>query len=380
MVWEDRRPLEGVLTQRRRAAWGHLAASLVTLAVIVPIVIHLLVGRPLAQLRRDLEQMEKGYWGDVRVRGTSPEIRWLARRFAHLGQELRQIVEQLVEAERRAFGSPRSAAEAGSGPSKVAMSLQSPGSVPVIDTEELRDIATCLESERGDESERRALAGEVWGSLRRGIESLDDWPLRKRLENAALRVLEPIPFRALEQRIESLAGPLEQQLETREEELRSALAVHDVPVLEIQSRVKHAASVWRKMQDKHLRLDQVQDLIALRAIVPTESDCYSALKVVHTRWAPEYGRFNDYVARPKTNGYRSLHTCVRSPDGVVFEVQIRSVSMHRTAETGTAAHWFYKSAPSPPDDPPPRPWQRAFERFIRPSGHTSTNRPRKEPR
>jgi GTP pyrophosphokinase len=95
----------------------------------------------------------------------------------------------------------------------------------------------------------------------------------------------------------------------------------------------------------------VHDLVALRIVVPTESDCYHGLGAVHQLFAPIVGRFKDYVVRPKSNGYRSLHSSVRDAEGAIFEVQIRSIAMHRHAEQGCAAHVAYKHATRIPADP-----------------------------
>jgi GTP pyrophosphokinase len=115
-----------------------------------------------------------------------------------------------------------------------------------------------------------------------------------------------------------------------------------IPCLSIFNRVKHTAGVWRKMQDKGLNLDEIHDLYAFRVIVPTESDCYAALGSLHQAFKPVVGRFKDYIAHPKKNGYQSLHTCVKPEKGPVFEIQIRSVAMHQHSEKGVAAHWIYK--------------------------------------
>jgi len=115
------------------------------------------------------------------------------------------------------------------------------------------------------------------------------------------------------------------------------------------------------MLDRNLSFDQVHDLVALRVIVPTDADCYHALELVHDLYAPTVDRFKDYVAPPKSNGNRSLHTSVRDPDGAVFEVQIRSVSMRRHAEQGPAAHADYQDATwVSPKQPRVAPWKRLF--------------------
>jgi GTP pyrophosphokinase len=139
------------------------------------------------------------------------------------------------------------------------------------------------------------------------------------------------------------------------------LVDRNVPIVEIRHRVKHPAGLWKKMRQKNLTFDQVHDLVALRIVVPTEADCYHALGVVHDLYAPIVGRFKDYIVQPKSNGYRSLHASVRDAHRAVFEVQIRSLAMHRHAERGPATHADYKDATRIPADPGRRaPWKRLF--------------------
>jgi GTP pyrophosphokinase len=102
------------------------------------------------------------------------------------------------------------------------------------------------------------------------------------------------------------------------------------------------------MRSKGLALEQILDIVAFRIVVPTEQACYDVLHAVHERFEPLLLRFKDYIAHPKKNGYRSLHTCVKAPDGVIFEIQIRTPEMHDQAEGGSAAHWRYSARPSGP--------------------------------
>ena len=112
----------------------------------------------------------------------------------------------------------------------------------------------------------------------------------------------------------------------------------------MSGREKHPYSIWRKMQERHISFEQLSDVMAFRAIVPTEEDCYRALGILHRRWPMVPGRFKDYISTPKRNGYRSLHTSVIHADNTRIEVQIRTAEMHAEAEYGLAAHWAYKQA------------------------------------
>ena len=182
-------------------------------------------------------------------------------------------------------------------------------------------------------------------------ESLDIYsPLANRLGVFQLKwELEDMSFRFLESELyKRIAGMLDEKRLEREHYIRRAIEVltRELEAAgvkgEIYGRPKHIYSIWNKMRTKSLDFSQVYDVRALRVIVPSVKDCYTALGVVHNLWQPIPKEFDDYISRPKGNLYQSLHTAVIGPDGKTVEVQIRTEEMHRHAEFGVAAHWRYK--------------------------------------
>ena len=139
------------------------------------------------------------------------------------------------------------------------------------------------------------------------------------------------------------------RLKTAMRRIESAVTAAGIKC-ESSGRRKHIYSIYRKLNIKKVGLNEIYDLVAIRVIVDTVKDCYGALGIIHSLWRPFPGRFKDYIAMPKTNMYRSLHTTLFSDLGMPFEVQIRTQEMHRMAEYGIAAHWMYKEGRSTQDD------------------------------
>jgi (p)ppGpp synthetase, RelA/SpoT family len=169
------------------------------------------------------------------------------------------------------------------------------------------------------------------------------WQLKWEIEDLAFRFLEPETYRSIARRLEEKRVEREAFIAEAVARMRDALAAAGIRA-EVSGRPKHIYSIWNKMRLKGLDFSQLYDLRALRVIVDDVRDCYSALSQVHALWTPLTEEFDDYISRPKPNGYRSLHTVVRDADGRPFEVQIRTHEMHRFAEYGMAAHWRYKEA------------------------------------
>ncbi len=200
---------------------------------------------------------------------------------------------------------------------------------------DLRDAAT-FPPER-----RRQLARETREVYAPLANRLGIWHLKWELEDLAFRHLEPDEYRRIAAQLNERRADRERYIEDLRAELSRALAEARVEA-EVTGRPKHIFSIWRKMQRKRLGFEQVLDVRAVRILTGTVADCYAALGVVHGRWTYLPGEFDDYIATPKENDYRSLHTAVIGPGGLPVEVQIRTREMHEHAELGVAAHWRYK--------------------------------------
>ncbi len=194
---------------------------------------------------------------------------------------------------------------------------------------------------------RRALAietREIYAAL---ASRLGVWQLKWELEDLAFRYLEPETYASIAQLLHEKRGEREAFIAKVTGLLRTELETAGIEA-EISGRPKHIYSIWRKMQRKDRGLDSLYDIRAVRVLVGDITNCYAALGVVHNLWSYLPGEFDDYIANPKDNDYRSLHTAVIGPEGKTLEVQIRSEDMHRQAELGIAAHWRYKEGGGAP--------------------------------
>ena len=188
-----------------------------------------------------------------------------------------------------------------------------------------------------------ALADESLQVLAPLANRLGIWQIKWELEDLSFRFLEPETYREVARLLDETRAEREQSMLRLREEVERALRAQGVQA-QVQGRPKHIYSIVKKMRGKALRFEQIFDLRALRVVVPTIADCYTALSLVHTQFQPVVEEFDDYIARPKSNGYQSLHTVVRDAQGRAIEIQIRTVEMHEHAEHGVAAHWAYKEA------------------------------------
>src|SRR5713226_5928893 len=172
------------------------------------------------------------------------------------------------------------------------------------------------------------------------------WQLKWELEDLSFRYLEPEVYKRIAQMLDERRVERQQYIARTIATLARELEEVGVKA-EITGRPKHIYSIWNKMRSKSLDFSEVHDVRAVRIIVPSVKDCYTALGVVHNLWQPIPKEFDDYISRPKGNLYQSLHTAVIGPQGKTLEVQIRTEEMHRQAEFGVAAHWRYKEPGKP---------------------------------
>jgi GTP pyrophosphokinase len=189
----------------------------------------------------------------------------------------------------------------------------------------------------------KALARESMQVFAPLANRLGIWQIKWELEDLSFRFLMPDAYRDIAKSLHEKRLEREQHIEQVRLHLLAALQEVGIKA-QVQGRPKHLYSIWKKMQGKNLSIDKVFDIRALRVIVDDVPACYAALSRVHEVWQPLPDEFSDYIAKPKPNGYQSLHTIVRDEQGRPIEIQIRTQAMHDHAESGVAAHWAYKEA------------------------------------
>lgn len=206
-------------------------------------------------------------------------------------------------------------------------------------------IATLREVKNADEETRVAVAKEISNIYAPLANRLGIGQLKWELEDLSFRYLHPDTYK-------QIAKLLDEKRVDREKYIVDFVAILEEKLksegldAEVYGRPKHIYSIWRKMQKKHLNFTELYDVRAVRVIVKRLQDCYSALGVIHTCFHHIPKEFDDYIANPKPNGYKSIHTVVIGPQGKTVEIQIRTADMHKDAELGVAAHWKYKEGGS----------------------------------
>jgi GTP diphosphokinase / guanosine-3',5'-bis(diphosphate) 3'-diphosphatase len=189
---------------------------------------------------------------------------------------------------------------------------------------------------------RRAIARETLDIYAPIAERLGLYNMKLELEDLGFKALYPSRYRVLERALRRARGNQKEFLKKIEQQLKAALVKADISA-QVLTREKHLYSIYRKMRRKRAPLNEIVDVYGIRVVVDRPDTCYRALGAVHAVFKPMPGRFKDYIAIPRVNGYQSLHTTLFGPNGVPIEAQIRTSDMHRVAEAGIAAHWKYKA-------------------------------------
>ena len=355
-VWKDGSRFKAEVKQRWVLWLLDIGVTVLCILISLQITYQYLIARPLRHLMKSIHHMEMGYWEGLEIPQGAWEMQWLAYRFQNLGSKLEETMKRLVDAERLALidshPNPHIRQEA------IAMdntaSNDTPTSSKAIDSPEnqitqramrldyLMEKCRFLESQTPVDPTAQISAREVWEQDVMEAERLCEIGLKCRLENVAFRILNPDAYEQLSRELAAITALRRGWVKERRKEIRKVLEKHQLSCLEIEHRIKPVGSVWRKIQAKGLTIEQIHDIFAFRIIVREEHDCYLTLDAIHQYYKPKLLRFKDYIADPKANGYQSIHTSVQDASNFVFEVQIRTEKMHRQAEGGMAAHWYYK--------------------------------------
>lgn len=300
------------------------------------------VARILADLQLDTTTVVSGLLHDI-VEDTDITIEDVAREF---GSEIAQIVDGLT----KIANLPLSSREERQVENyrKLLLSIAKDARVILIKlADRLHNMRTLdyLAPEK-----RRRIAQETRDLYAPLAHRFGMAKVRWELEDLAFKYLEPDAYKTLAKLVAAKRGEREQLIAQMREPLEKRLTDAGIADVDVTGRPKHLWSIYKKMQQRDRPYEDIYDLLAIRVIVPNVLECYHALGVIHDGWTPVQERIKDYIAQPKSNGYQSLHTTVFGPGRQLFEIQIRTRDMHRTADFGIAAHWLYKESSRSADD------------------------------
>jgi GTP diphosphokinase / guanosine-3',5'-bis(diphosphate) 3'-diphosphatase len=295
----------------------------------------------LAELHLDTISIAAGLVHDT-VEDTTTSLDELAAEF---GSEIAKIVDGVTKIGKVQFRSTTE--QQVENYRKLLLSMAQDARVIVIKLADRLHNMRTLDPLRPDKRRRIALeTREIYAPL---AHRLGMAQVRWELEDLSFKHLEPDAYRELAKKIADRRTEREEQIEVLRAPLEMELRNAGIPV-DVYGRPKHLWSIHRKMQQRGRPYEEIYDLMAIRVVTDTVANCYHALGVIHNKWTPLQERFHDYIATPKSNMYRSLHTTIFGPGGRLYEIQIRTREMHRTAEYGIAAHWRYKEGERRPTD------------------------------
>jgi GTP diphosphokinase / guanosine-3',5'-bis(diphosphate) 3'-diphosphatase len=301
------------------------------------------VAKLCAQLHLDDQTVAAALLHDV-VEDTGVELDDLRSEF---GDEIAQLVEGVTKLTRIQFQT-REQAQAENYRKMIVAMADDPRVIPIKLADRLHNMRTIehLPKQKQVQTSKETL--DVYAPLahRLGIHAIK-WEL----EDRAFETLHPRKYEEIKTLVADRRADRESHVQQAAEQLQTELEKVDIPA-QISARAKHFYSIYEKMAKKGREFNEIYDLTAMRVVVERTGeegtrDCYGALGLIHALWKPMPGRFKDFVAMPKFNGYRSLHTTVIGPEGRPLEIQIRTRDMHETAELGIAAHWAYKHGRAP---------------------------------
>jgi GTP diphosphokinase / guanosine-3',5'-bis(diphosphate) 3'-diphosphatase len=303
-----------------------------------PFITHPLgVAKICAELRLDEQTIAAALLHDV-VEDTATELSAVSEEF---GEEIAQLVDGVTKLTRVQFQS-REQAEAENYRKMVVAMAGDKRVILVKLADRLHNLRTIEYLGKQKQVQKAKEALEVYAPLahRLGIHKMK-WEL----EDLAFQTLHPRKYEEIKAMVAERRADRERHVDEAAEVLRRELEKMDIPA-EISGRAKHFYSIYDKMAKKGREFNEIYDLTAMRVIVERNGeegtrDCYGGLGLIHSLWKPMPGRFKDYIAMPKFNGYRSLHTTVIGPEGRPLEIQVRTREMHEMAELGVAAHWAY---------------------------------------
>lgn len=305
-----------------------------------PYILHpIAVAQILVELGMDPECVAAGLLHDV-AEDSEYNIEYISE---HFGAEIASLVDGVTKLKRiNEMGSARAGIADHKAESLRKMFIAMVDDVRVV----LIKLADRLHNMRtlGSQKEhkRRRIARETLEIFAPLANRLGIWPIKSELEDLSFRYLEPATYKDLMKAVLQKQPERDKLMIMTKNEIEREMAKAGISA-EVSARPKHIYSIYRKMQRKAVSFDQIYDALALRVLVDSPEHCYAALGIVHSIWRPMPGEFDDYIANPKNNMYRSLHTSVLSHrSGRPMEIQIRTREMHREAEFGIAAHWQYK--------------------------------------
>ena len=301
-----------------------------------PYVIHCIeVAKILADLQLDSTTVASGLIHDV-VEDTSVELDDVEREF---GKEIAAIVDGLTKIAKLPNSGSNQDRQVESY-RKLLLSIAKDARVIIVKlADRLHNMRTL---EYLPEEKRRRIALETRDLYAPLAHRFGMAKMRWELEDLAFKHLETEEYKKLAKQVAQKRGEREELIAALKEPLIKQLTKSGIKDVDVTGRPKHLWSIYKKMKQRDKPYEEIYDLLAIRVLVNSVPDCYHALGVIHDGWTPVQERIKDYIAQPKSNGYQSLHTTVFGPGRQLYEIQIRTKEMHRTADFGIAAHWLYK--------------------------------------